>query len=331
MKKAIIAGLAASVISISANAEESNHNHHGHHDHGVEAPIGVMGSHTHDEGDFMLSYRFSRMSMKGNRDGTKDLTPAAARATGGAFAVAPLDMDMEMHMFGAMYGLTNDVTLMAMAPYTRKVMGHVTGGGAHFTTETHGLGDVKLSGLVKYNDNVHFNIGFSVPTGSNTESDQTPVGHVKLPYPMQLGSGTFDPILGVTYQDNGHGLGWGAQANAVLRLYDNRADYHLGNEYNVTSWVAKPLNDWLTGSLRLDARAWENISGEDTQIALNVPTAREDMRGGERVDLVAGFDIAPESFAAPIRAEFGMPLYQNLEGPQLKTNYRMMVGTQYSF
>ena len=31
------------------------------------APIGVMGEHMHKKGEYMLSYRFSHMQMKGNR------------------------------------------------------------------------------------------------------------------------------------------------------------------------------------------------------------------------------------------------------------------------
>lgn len=36
------------------------------------APLGVMGDHVHNAGEFMVSYRFSRMSMEGNRDGTSE-------------------------------------------------------------------------------------------------------------------------------------------------------------------------------------------------------------------------------------------------------------------
>ena len=39
------------------------------------APIGVMGDHLHKAGEWMLSYRFMRMDMAGNRDGTSDLSP----------------------------------------------------------------------------------------------------------------------------------------------------------------------------------------------------------------------------------------------------------------
>ena len=34
------------------------------------APIGVMGDHTHQAGEWMLSWRRMAMTMEGNRDGT---------------------------------------------------------------------------------------------------------------------------------------------------------------------------------------------------------------------------------------------------------------------
>ncbi|MDE2762781.1 MAG: hypothetical protein OXQ94_18130 [Gemmatimonadota bacterium] len=62
------------------------------------APIGVMGEHTHERGEWMLSHRFMRMSMAGNRDGTERLETADVLRD---FMVAPLDMTMTMHMGGS--------------------------------------------------------------------------------------------------------------------------------------------------------------------------------------------------------------------------------------
>ena len=51
----------------------------GHH-HGAvrangQAPIGVMGEHLHKKGEWMLSYRFMRMNMEGNRIGADAVSP----------------------------------------------------------------------------------------------------------------------------------------------------------------------------------------------------------------------------------------------------------------
>ena len=37
-------------------------------DPATHAPIGVMGDHTHEQGEVMLSYRYMRMGMNGSRD-----------------------------------------------------------------------------------------------------------------------------------------------------------------------------------------------------------------------------------------------------------------------
>lgn len=326
MKKLLTSSVLATAISVSANAEE-NHNHH---DHSTRAPAGVMGAHLMEEGDLMLSYRFGRMGMRGNRTGTDSVTPQEVLADP-RFMVTPLQMNMEMHMLGAMYGLTEDITLMAMTSYQRRVMGHRTGMGAEFTTESQGFGDTRLTGLFKHNDNLHFTAGLSIPTGSISQRDQTPAGESVLPFPMQLGSGTFDPIIGVTYQEHLTDFSWGSQANATFRLYDNNQDYNQGNEYNITAWISKPLDSWITGSLRLDGSIRENYDGFDDRVGAIVPTAFPNLRGGERVDLLVGFNINPEEFAAPINVEFGIPIYQRLEGPQLQTQYRLFVGTEFVF
>ena len=65
------------------------------------APISVMGDHTHKAGEWMVSYRYMRMAMDGNLDGSdhvssRDITGTMANP--GDYMVAPLTMDMDMHM-----------------------------------------------------------------------------------------------------------------------------------------------------------------------------------------------------------------------------------------
>ena len=71
-------------------------------------PIGVMGDHIHKSGEWMISYRFMRMWMEGNRDGTNSIQPDEIVTTvNNRFAneagqpntlrVVPLRMYMDMH------------------------------------------------------------------------------------------------------------------------------------------------------------------------------------------------------------------------------------------
>ena len=63
--------------------------------------------------------------------------------------VAPTKMTMEMHMLGVMYAANDDLTFMGMLPYVRLSMDHITRMGVKFTTDSEGIGDVKLSALYR--------------------------------------------------------------------------------------------------------------------------------------------------------------------------------------
>ena len=181
------------------------------------APIGVMADHRHKKGEWMISYRHMYMDMSGNRDGTDSLAPEdIVTSVANPFAppptlrVVPTEMSMKMHMLGGMYGLTDRITLMAMTGYQTREMDHVTCQGAmgtarlgEFTTETSGIGDTTIGAIIGLDDGsfehrqINVGISVSLPTGSIEETDEvlTPMGttpSIRLPYPMQLGSGTFD-------------------------------------------------------------------------------------------------------------------------------------------
>ncbi len=303
------------------------------------APIGVMGEHTHEKGELMLSYRYMYMRMKGNKVGTDSISNQEVLEQ---FMVTPTDMDMQMHMFGAMYAVTDRLTLMGMIPYVKKSMNHLTRSGARFKTSSGGLGDIKLSGLFKVlnwgnNNNVILNFGLSFPTGSIDKKDDTPMGpNQQLPYPMQLGSGTWDLLPGVTYNGRQGNIDWGGQVMGVVRLGENDRDYTLGNRLNVTTWTAYNINYWLSGSFRLDWGFWGNIDGADP--ALNpavVPTADPDLRGGNRLDALVGLNFVNQAGPKWLQGqrlafEFGLPVYQDLDGPQLETDWIILFGWQYT-
>lgn len=301
------------------------------------APIGVMGDHTHEAGEFMFSYRFMRMDMAGNRDGTTDLTPAQVLQQ---FRVSPTEMTTDMHMLGAMYAPTDELTLSLMASYMFKTMEHVTRMGTRFTTQSDGFGDMRLMGLYKILDQnrqrLHFNAGISFPTGSTNRRDDTPAGpNQVLPYPMQLGSGTFDLHPGITYLGQTDDWSWGGQALGTIRLGTNGNSYRLGNRFNLTGWGARRWNNWFSTSIRLNGATWGNISGADPRLnpAL-IPTANPNLRGGTRLDVGLGLNFLVNKGVLAghrLAVEFALPVYQSLDGPQLETDWVLTLGWQKAF
>ena len=316
------------------------------------APIGVMGDHTHHKGEWMFSYRFMYMNMTGNRVGTESVSAAEILSpTGYNFRVTPTEMPMKMQMLGAMYAPTSRLTLMAMVRLISSDMSHLTRPGGQFTVNSAGFGDTSLTALYVVAESqdadgphhkLHLNLGLNLPSGSITRTDLTPVSSpnkARLPYPMQLGSGTFDLRPGLTYFVTGVDWSGGAQAWATIRTGDNSAGYRLGNRLMATAWGARRLNDWVSVSVRVNSETWGNISGSDPSSAgavatRMVPTVFTNLRGGRRLDVLSGVNIMlqnTEFEQTRLAFEVGKPVYQNLDGPQLATGMYGTVGIQYTF
>ena len=303
------------------------------------APIGVMGEHTHKAGEFMFSYRRMYMEMDGNRDGTDRLSKDDVIGEG--YTVAPLEMEMVMDMFGFMYAPSDDLTLMLMVPWIQLSMDHWHNGmSKEFSTDSEGLGDISISGLysLKHDDHhrIHLNIGFSLPTGDIDESDYTVMPNpVTLPYPMQLGSGSYGFMPGLTYSGNNENYSWGGQGIFTFYLNDNDEDYRLGDRFKLTGWAARKVSDSLSLSGRLEANFWDDINGEDDRLNKNmVPTADPDLRGGSRLDAHIGLNYKFVSGILKghrIALEFGAPIYQDLNGPQLETDIIATIGWQFAW
>lgn len=329
-------------------------------DHGVDsldhAPIGVMGDHRHARGEWMFSYRFMHMDMAGIQIGTDDATPEQVATTvpnrffgnpgqPPTLRVVPTAMFMDMHMLGAMYGLTDDVTVMVMGNYISKKMDHIVFAGGvgtrrldTFETSPMGFGDTKIAALIGLSDKVHLNAGLSIPTGSNTKTDDivTPMGGnptVRVPYPMQLGSGTFDLEPGITYRDQNDAFGWGAQVRGVIRLGRDNG-YALGDKAMATVWGAVALSPAVSLSGRVQAETQARIDGIDPVIVGPIQTANPDFQGGETVTAFAGVNFAVTRGSLKgwrLGIEGGVPVVQDLNGPQMPTDYTLTAGVQKSF
>lgn len=358
---------AMTLISTQAQAceacQESEHKHayigSTANDH---APIGVMGDHMHKKGEWMLSYRYMRMNMEGNRNGTNELSPEEIATSvpnrffgtpgqPATLRVVPTEMSMDMHMLGAMYAPTDWLTLMLMANYIDRDMEHITfAGGAGtarlgtFSTESKGWGDTKLSGLFRlYKDHTHFvhlNAGLSIPTGSIKETDDvlTPMNMrptLRLPYAMQLGTGTYDFLPGITYSGREGSWEWGAQYAAQIPLEDeNDQGYQWDDKHTLTAWGSYEWAPWISTSLRLTGQTQGKIDGIDPNIVAPVQTADPDNYGGETLE--AGFGVnlmATQGYLKGQRLAFEVsaPLYQDLNGPQMERDYTATIGWQYAF
>ena len=306
------------------------------------APISVMGDHYHKKGDLMFSYRYMNMYMKGLQQNGTTITNDAAHDAG--YMVTPLSMPMNMHMLGIMYAPTDKITLMVMANYITNDMDlqmRMMGMKTKFSTASSGFGDVKLGILYKLINNNHQSlhglVNFSIPTGSLEATDETPMSspnEILLPYPMQVGSGTYNLDLGLTYLGQTNQVSWGSQLKATYRFGSNEYDYSLGNRYSLNSWFAVKTSNWLSVSARIEGAATEKINGANPNLTpMMVTTADTANSGGYQINGGLGFNIyAFKGFLKNVRfgAEYALPIYQDLNGIQLEQKQTITLGLQYS-
>lgn len=356
----IVAALAVATYGTLAVADESGHA--GSHPVRADshAPIGVMADHMHKQGEWMFSYRFMTMNMEGNLKDSRSIDPDTIVTTEPnrffgmpgmppTLRIVPLEMTMDMHMLGMMYAPSDSITLMFMTNYLSNSMQHVTYAGGmgtnvlgNFKTKTSGWSDSSVSGLIRLVDSdrakLHAIVGVSLPTGSTDERDQilAPTGmtpEVRVPYPMQLSSGSYDPILGLTYSGGTGDLGWGAQWRGKFRTSKNDDDYQLGDEHRLNAWLSYLFQPALSASIRLEHFRRDNISGQDPMIMGPVQTADPDRQAVRRMDVAVGLNYAASGGMRGWRLgiEYVFAADQELDGPQLETDDQLIIGLQKSF
>lgn len=301
------------------------------------APIGVMGDHIHCAGEWMFSYRFMTMSMNGSLQKSDPISEMDIYKN---YMVAPQTMSMQMHMVGAMYAPSDWITVMLMGNYVMSNMNLKMMSGMEFATQSSGMADLKLSGLIKIlhkNDHkIHGNLGVSIPTGSIAQTDDTPMMKgVTLAYPMQLGSGTWDPFLGLTYAGKGKAISWGVQALYDMKFMDNERDYRLGNKISATSWLAAKASNSFSFSGRLKFAQASMIQGQDaTMNPMMMPLFKTSNSGTRALDGSLGANyLVTKGGLKNLRMaiEFSYPLLQNVHGIQMKREWVGIAGLQYAF
>lgn len=300
------------------------------------SPAGVPGDHVHSQGEWMFAYQFTRMSMSGLKDGSDDVSPDEAINDYG-YNAAPTGMDMDMHMLMLMYAPTDRLTLMLMGHYMDNTMDMDMGGGMTGTMETSGIGDTFAGGLYKVLDTegqqLLVNFGLSIPTGS-VDEEVDMMGGMRAGYPMQLGSGTYDLMPGLTWLGQTDHWSWGSQVIVTMRTGENDEDYTLGDELRFTAWGARRLSNWLSASLRLEQIQFGNVDGADPAMNPNAsPVTDPRNQGGERTRLGLGANVR---FAGPlsghrVSVEFIEPVREHLDGPQMAEDHSITAVWEYAW
>jgi len=310
------------------------------------APIGIMGDHYHKQGEIMFSYRYMFMNMDGyqKESSSTDYNRARTKHSGGTTAMnsvymnVPIDMEMKMHMFGGMYALSNDYTLMSMIAYhdnTMEIKKHSTS--ETKTLSSKGWGDTKLSIMRRLFESevvkIHASLGVGLPTGSISKED-TMFGGSKgtLGYGMQLGSGTYDILPALTYYHTRRDFSFGIQTSAEIRTGENSKNYTLGDKYALNTWIAKPVTQINSSfSLGIKAESLDKVDGTHKDIVSIMSFAQDsESTGYKKVDLSIGMNLLAPYKGLRFAIEYSRPVYNKVNQVQLDTDYSLVFGVHHT-
>ncbi|MGC8493249.1 MAG: transporter [Syntrophobacteraceae bacterium] len=285
----------------------------------------------------MAGFTYGHYSASGILNGTDNVSKEQVWEK---YLAAPQSLGIDFYTFSLVRGLTDNLSVVALIPYSVRSLTVETRARQVVTMNTDGLGDVQVGGIYRIHqgpkDLWTFYGGLSAPTGSINERGNLPGKiDVKLPYPVQLGTGTVDLYPTLTYMGKCESLLWGAQASGIIHLGTNWDGYRWGDSYELSSWVGYQFFKGLAGSLRLDWQSSGQISGADPELnPLQAPATDPNDFGGDRLLILPGLTWSITN--GPLKGnslvlEGGVPVYQWLTGPQLKMSYLLIAGWRWVF
>lgn len=225
------------------------------------------------------------------------------------------------------YGFTEKFALIGIAPYLDKSF---KAGGVE--RGDHGLGDVTLLGRYQVFQQdrpgetfrAQVLAGVKFPTGEDDKGDASG----RLPPPLQLGSGSYDPIVaGVfTWQR----LRWQVDLDVAYKINTEANDFRFGNtlahdvafQYRLWPWQlpGRGVPHFVYGVLELNG-----IRAERSELSGRNMGAS----GGYTLFLSPGLQYAAKRWVA--EASLQRPVVQELNGGQLKTDFVLAGGFRIQF
>ncbi len=315
---------------------------------GGNMPLNIFGGGIPEPQEFRFKVSQMIMQMGPLRDGTDDISndDLVGGATGTTFPAVPSNMQMYMTMIGAAYSFSDNFALMGMASYIENTMHMDTSSGNNFVMTSGHVGDVTLLGKYRaYTDDnlvptsqVSVLFGLSLPSGSierkfsNNTTDL--FNGTLLPFKMQTGSGTVDPIIGVTYQGSRDPYWWGINTQLEAHVYDNEQGYRRSQELRYDLYAMRQvhdkvvlhaqLNGWYEGSFsrepydgRVLGAGHAGLNPNNNYIS---PLFDPRNYGGHKVAVGLGVQFQPIPLHI-MEVTATLPIHQDLNGPQLRDDW----------
>ena len=212
-------------------------------------------------------------------------------------------------------------------------------GGSLFDVNSSGFGDIRATFLFKVYKSKkwknHSGIGFSFPTGSTNERDDTPMANnAVLGYGMQNGTGTYDTYFLFNNVNEIGKFKIGEQFYFKIPISGkNNHGYKYGKDIDVNFWVSYRFLDFLSSSFKINFEFKDKMIGSDNRMTRRMsPVTDSYNHGYQKVNLGFGFNLLNKSKYFRhhrISFEFIVPVYQNYRGIQMSEDFRLILGWQF--
>lgn len=300
------------------------------------SPIGARFAEPLEGQRMRIRYQWRRSKSQGLLLADRDARPGYVRD--GLFvdyAETPRALDVTTHTVEVAYAPHPRTTLVLQVPFLVKDLETLEASGDRRRDQTEGVGDVTLGLVVPFirrgRESSHVHVAFDVPSGSFRKRDQD--GR-RLPYDSQLGNGTVDFEWGWTYRGERDWLSWGGQAVGRHPLGENGLGYREGSRFEASLWSGVRILDGLSASLRVQWQKQNNLSGRDRGFdPISDPAENGKARGGTRFLLGPGlaWDLPGVLRGQRLALELAVPVYQDLDGPQLEQDWTLTTGWQWAY
>lgn len=312
---------------------------------GVQESLAGVAAPGTEEVSLQFNYSFSRMN-KFREGGAERSLDYVKDVFFPRYTSFPIDMDMIKYTMTAGYGFTSRLKAFVSVPYVRNTMNMTKGMTMMMNTSwmdmtmepVKGLGDATAMVLyrlytdreIRPTDSLTLGIGLKTPTGSFTE--RTSAGKLVHAH-MQPGTGSWDPLLSLIYTKM---LGQFLLSADMTYQYTtkNRLGYEFGNSAAITTSgkyaVMKELNIGAGLTYLTVARASDQNGRYYDPLTNNSLMDDPANTGGQSLW------FSPEIQILPLRngmidVKYQIPVRENVNGIQLVTGHRLIMGISYSF
>ncbi len=314
------------------------------------------------KGAFVTGIKYKNLKLSGLTQGSDSISAVAATnpVTGSpnqffgqpsqpkTLRVVPLSAEAKIFLPFINYTLNDTTSLVATIPVINKEVTLETFNGpgnasvGTNTVRSNGIGDLKVGAIhriFRSDDKKHnwlVNAILSIPTGSITEEDIVlqPTGATaqkRLAYGMQLGTGTYDAILGLVYWGKDKKWGWGAKLVSITPLQsENDEGWRFGNKQTFSAWGSYALNKKVTSTLSLNHTAQGTLEGLDPDILGPSLGAQAENYGGTLTELGIGINWKYRK-GHSLGFDYATPVAEDRNGLQLSRDSSLTLSWNNAF